>query len=215
MNNGRLIRTPFGISVFGSALLRVEPDIVSLNFAVSRLQEHPREAFEEVRKAAQAVRRYLEQAKVGEVSASRLNITQAYRYANGEQKFIGYTARMSFHVLLRQLERMEEILVGIVDAGVNEITSVEFQTTRLKEIRAEARRRAVEAAQAKAENYCTAAHVALGPIIHIEDVNPDDLNEREGHVTREIQPDDSGEIQVFDPGSIIVGAAVALAFKIE
>ena len=55
----------------------------------------------------------------------------------------------------------------------------------------------------------------LGKVLHIEDVNPDRLRGREGHVTFEIQPDDSGEIQVFDPGSIIVGAAVSIAFKIE
>jgi uncharacterized protein YggE len=215
MHQGQLIQTPFGINVFGSALIRVDPDIVSLNFAVSRLQQHPKDAFQEVRKASQGVRRYLEQAKVGEVGASRVSISQEFRYTDGEQKFIGYTARVAFHVLLRQLDRMEDVLTGIVDAGVNEITSVDFQTTRLKEVRAESRRRAIAAAREKAENYCSAAQVNLGKIIHIEDVNPDTLHGREGHVTYEIQPDDSGEIQIFDPGSIMVGAAVSIAFKIE
>jgi hypothetical protein len=215
MNHEQLIQTPFGINVFGSALIRVDPDIVSLNFAVSRLQQHPKDAFQEVRKASQGVRKYLEQAKVGEVGASRVSIEQSFRYTNGEQKFIGYTASIAFHVLLRQLDRMEEVLTGIVDAGVNEITSVDFQTTQLKEVRAEARRRAVAAAQEKAENYCNAAQVKLGKVIHIEDVNPDTLHGREGHVSYEIQPDDSGEIKVFDPGSITVGAAVIIAFKIE
>src|SRR5512145_734642 len=214
-NREQLIQTPFGINVFGSALIRVDPDIVSLNFAVSRLQKHPRDAFQEVRKAAQSVRKYLEQAKIGEVGASRVSISQSFRYVNGDQQFIGYTARIAFYVLLRQLDKMEEFLSCIVDTGVNEITSVEFQTTRLKELRAEARRRAITAAREKAENYCSAAQVHLGQVIHIEDVNPDTLRGREGHVSYEIQPDDSGEMQVFDPGSITVGAAVSIAFKIE
>ncbi|MBL0345392.1 SIMPL domain-containing protein [Candidatus Villigracilis affinis] len=215
MNQEQLIKTPFGINVFGSALIRVDPDVVSLNFSVSRLHQHPKEAFQDVRKASQGVRKYLEQAKVGEVGTSRVNISQTFRYISNENKFVGYTARVSFHVLLRQLDSMEDVLSGIVDAGVNEITSVDFQTTRLKEIRAEARRRAINAAREKAENYCTAAQVSLGKVIHIEDVNPDTLRGREGHVSYEIQPDDSGEIKVFDPGSITVGAAVIIAFKIE
>jgi uncharacterized protein YggE len=215
MNQDQLIKTPFGINVFGSALIRVDPDIVSLNFSVSRLHQHPKEAFQDVRKASQGVRKYLEQAKVGEVGTSRVNISQTFRYISNENKFVGYTARVSFHVLLRQLDSMEDVLSGIVDAGVNEITSVDFQTTRLKEIRAEARRRAISAAREKAENYCSAAQVHLGKVIHIEDVNPDTLRGREGHVSYEIQPDDSGEIKVFDPGSITVGAAVIIAFKIE
>lgn len=117
--------------------------------------------------------------------------------------------------MLRQLEKMEDVLAGIVDAGVNEVNGVDFQTTRLKELRAEARRRAVTAAREKAENYCNAAGVNLGKILHIEDVNPDVLCGREGHVIGEIQPDDSGEMQAFDPGSITVGAAVIIAYKIE
>ena len=215
MNQEQLIKTPFGINVFGSALIRVDPDIVSLNFSVSRLHQHPKEAFQDVRKVSQGVRKYFEQAKVGEVGTSRVNISQTFRYISNENKFVGYTARVSFHVLLRQLDSMEDVLSGIVDAGVNEITSVDFQTTRLKEIRAEARRRAINAAREKAENYCTAAQVSLGKVIHIEDVNPDTLRGREGHVSYEIQPDDSGEIKVLDPGSITVGAAVIIAFKIE
>ncbi|MBI5029690.1 MAG: SIMPL domain-containing protein [Chloroflexi bacterium] len=214
MNQAQLIQTPFGINVFGSALIRADPDIVSLSFAVSRLQQHPKDAFQEARKAAQGVRKYLEQVKVGEVGTSRVSISQSFKYTNGEQKFIGYTARVAFHVLLRQLDTMEDVLTGVVDAGVNEISNVDFQTTHLKEVRAEARRRAVAAAQEKAENYCNAAQVKLGKVIHIEDVNPDVLHGREGHVTYEIQPDDSGEIQVFDPGSITVGAAVSIAFQI-
>jgi uncharacterized protein YggE len=214
MNQEQLIKAPFGINVFGSALIRVDPDIVSLNFAVSRVHQHPREAFQEVRKASQGVRKYLEQAKVGEIGTSRVNISQTFRYISNENKFIGYTARVAFHVLLRQLDKMEDVLSGIVDAGVNEITNVDFQTTRLKEIRAEARRRAISAAREKAENYCDAAQVSLGKVIHIEDVNPDTLRGREGHVSYEIQPDDSGEIKVFDPGSITVGAAVIIAFNL-
>jgi len=215
MDQAQLIQTPFGVAVFGSTLIRVAPDIVSLDFAVSRLEQHPKDAFRKVREAAQSVRKYLEEAKVGEVGTSRVNISQTFRFVNGEQKFLGYTAKISFHLLLRQLDQMEDLLSGIVDAGVNEIARVDFQTTQLKEVRSEARRRAIAAAREKAENYCAAARVKLGKVIHIEDVNPDLLRGGEGHVANEILPDDGDEIGVFDPGSITVGAAVSMAFRIE
>lgn len=214
-NHSQLVRTPFGISVFGSSIIRVEPDIVSLNFAVSRLQQKPKDAFSDVKKAVQKVRKYLDQAEVDEVGSSRVTIEQSYRYSANENKFIGYTATIAFHVLLRNLDKIEDILSGIVDAGVNHIYSVNYQTTRLKELRADARRRAVEAAREKAENYCSAAGISLGKIIHIDHVNPDTLYSREGHVVREIQPDDSDDNQVFDPGSITIGGAVIIAFEID
>lgn len=206
---------PFGITVFGSSIVRSEPDIASLTFAVSRLAQHPKDAFHDARTGAQTVRTYLAHANMTEVGSSRINLSQSFRYIGGEQRFEGYLAKVSFHVLLRDLDRLEEVTAGVVEAGANEVHGLEFQTSRLKDIRAEARQRAVVAAREKAELYCTAAEVQLGRVIHIEDVNPDTLRGREGHVVRETQPDDEGTLGAFDPGSIIVGAAVLVAFEIQ
>ena len=211
MYQEQLIQNPFGITVFGSSLIKVEPDIVSLSFAVSRIHQHPKDAFQDVRSSSQSVRKYLEQAKVDEVNTSRVSISQTFRYISGEQKFLGYTAKVAFNVLLRKLDQMEDLLSGIVDAGANEIESVEFQTTKLKELRADARRQAISAAREKAENYCNAAGVTLGKVIHIEDVNPDNLRGRESHAEMGI----ANQLQAFDPGNITIGAAVIVAFKIE
>jgi uncharacterized protein YggE len=214
MNVTLSIQRPYGVSVFGSSVIRVEPDVASLEFAVSRLKQRPKDGFREAGEAAQSVRTYLARAEVGDVGSSRITLSQSFRYTGGEQHFVGYTAKVSFHVLLYYLDRMEEILLGVIDAGANEIHSVDFQTRRLKEIRKEARQRSVEAAREKAEILCRTAGVSLGPVIHIEDVNPDRLWGREGHVTRETQPDDEGPLRAFDPGSIVVRAAVMVAFEI-
>ncbi len=39
------IERPFGITVFGSSIMRIEPDIASLRFAVTRLEQHPKMHF--------------------------------------------------------------------------------------------------------------------------------------------------------------------------
>src|SRR5579859_4061846 len=140
MNLQQQIETPFGISVFGSAIVRVEPDIVSLNFAVSRLAQHPKEAFRDARAGSQAVRAFLTQENLSDVGTSRITLQSTFKYTGGETRFLGYTAQTAYQFLLRDLDRMEDILSGLVDAGVNKLDSVELQTSRLKEIRAEARR---------------------------------------------------------------------------
>ena len=215
MNHTQAIQNPLGVTVFGSAVLRVEPDIASLNFTVSRLEQHPKDAFAATRQAVAEVSQYLADSGIEEVGASRINLSQTFRYVGGENKFIGYQAEVSYHLLLTDLDQVEAILAGVVDAGVNKINSVDFQTKRLKELRAEARRRAVAAAREKAEIYCEAAGVSLGKVIHIEDVNPEQLRGREGHVTREIVPDDDELLKAFDPGSIVVGGAVIVAFALK
>jgi uncharacterized protein YggE len=204
-----------GIKVFGSAVLRVEPDVASLQFAVSRQAKKPREAFRETREAARGVRTYLVQAGVGDVAASRISLQQTHEYSGGKHHPTGYLARVGFHVVLTDLDRMEEVLAGVIDAGANEVSAVEFRTSRLKEHRAEARRRAVDAAREKAENYCRAAGVSLGAVVYLEDVNPDVLRGTgEGHTSTETPLDDAGAARALAPGSIVVGAAVSVTFAL-
>ena len=103
----------FGVKVFGSAVLRVEPDVASLQFAVSRQAKQPKDAFQETHKAVKVVRAYLAQAgAAGDVAASRITLTRTFEYTNGRQQPTGYSAKVAFNVLLSDLGRMEELLIG-------------------------------------------------------------------------------------------------------
>ncbi len=208
--------TAHGVRVFGSAVLRVAPDMASIIVAVSRLEPQPDSAFARARDAAQAINTYLHKAGVKDFGSSRVNLAQQYRFSNGENRFLGYQAKIGFNVVLREMDRVDGLLSGLIKAGANELTSVTFETTRLQVLRADARRRAVAAARAKAELYCEAAGVAVGQVLAIEDVNPESLNGRsESHALREPLPvDDTGDPGAIDPGAITVGAAVHVLYEL-
>lgn len=209
------IQSPFGVSVFGSALLRVSPDSASIIADITRLEQKPSDAFAKARKASQSVVEYLRHASVSEFGASRVSLSQDMRYVGGETRFMGYKARISFGVVLRSLDRVDEVISGLVDAGTNEIGSISFQTSRLREFRAEVRRLAIQAAKEKAQVYSEAAGVALGEVLHIQDVNPQVLQGRsEGHVKREPVVDNDTDKQLLDPSAIEVGAAVLVGFRL-
>jgi uncharacterized protein YggE len=205
-----------GIKVFGSAVLRVDPDLVSLRIAVWRQAKQPKDAFRETHHALERVRAYLTQAGIADVAGSHITLSQAYEYVEGRNRPTGYQGQVGLNVLLADLKRLEEVLVGVVDAGANQIAGVEFRTSRLKEFRAEARRRAVESAREKAEVYCRAAGIEVGPVISLEDVHPEALRGTgEGNTSDETPPDDGAAPRVFAPGSIVVGAAVTITFAID
>ena len=213
--NSQTITRPYGISVFGSALTSADPDKVTFSFAASSLKKHPKEAFAEAKNTAAKLRGFLQKAGIAEFGTSQLSLNETRQFSNGEHRFVGYTAKITFRVVLRDLDRFELLVTGLVDAGATEIAGVEFQTANLLELRAEARRRAVLAARSKAENYCRGAQVELGDVLHIEDVNPDTLRGRESHgYTAQPQIDDE-EANVFNPGAIIVGAAVQISFDLR
>ena len=215
MQSSASAKTSEGVQVFGSALLRVPPDIASIVVSVSRLEDEPTHAFSKAHASAKAVHSYLLRANVDEVQSSRITLSQETRYEHGEPRFIGYQARLGYHVILRDLDRVEEILIGLIDAGANELTSVTFETSQLKEIREDARARAIEAARRKAEVYAEAAGIGVGDVVFIEDMNPDFLSgRREGHVHYEAVIDDSGDLQAIDPGAITIGAAVTVVYSL-
>lgn len=205
-----------GVRVFGSAVVRVAPDTASIVVAVSRIELKPESAFAKAREGAQAVNKYLHQTGMTDFGSSRLTLSQEFRYNSGENKFVGYKAKIEFNVVLREMDRVDTLLSGLIAAGANELTSVTFQTTRLKELRAEVRRRAVAAAREKAEIYCHAAGVGVGRVVAIEDVNPEQLSGRyEGHTYREpAPPDDEDEPGAIDPSAITVGAAVYVVYEL-
>lgn len=173
--NSQVIEHPFGISVFGSALLRVPPDSVTIRAAITRLEERPSEAFAKARKAEQSVSAFLRKAPVKESGLSRISLSQEYRFANSERRPIGYVARIGLTVVISELEQIERVLSGLVDAGANEIAATEFHTVKLKELRARARELAINAARDKAGIYAAAAKVTVGQVLHIQDVNPNTL----------------------------------------
>ncbi|MEQ8788610.1 MAG: SIMPL domain-containing protein [Pirellulaceae bacterium] len=209
-------RAANGIKVFGSAIVRVAPDTASIAVAVTRLEKEPKKAFSKAHAGARAVHDYLKSAAVDDVRSSRITLTQEHQYRNGENKFLGYQARLGYSIVVRDLDRVEELLIGLIDAGANELTSVTFETSRLKDVREDARRRAIAAARHKAEVYAAASDVGVGAVVLIEDVNPDVLTGRyEGHVHREPMIDDPGDIKAVDPGAITVGAAVNVVFEIK
>lgn len=209
------ITNPFGITVFGSSISRVPPDIASIRAAVSVLEQKPADAFSASKTSARSVQEFLRKQNVAEFGTSRVALTRTLKFANGVQQFAGYQARITFSILLKDLDRVDELAEGLVSAGANEIERIVFEKTKLKEIRAEARRMAVSAALDKAQNYCAAGGVELGRILHIEDVNPLSLRAemaRGAHMGINVNEDD-GDVGAFDPSLIEVAAEVFVCYE--
>jgi uncharacterized protein YggE len=201
------------ITVFGSATNRVYPDLVSIRGSVSSLETKPSDAFSKAKQSARSVQDYLGTVQNAEFGVSRASLVRHTRFANGRQEFAGYYAKVSFRISLTELDRADEVTERLVAAGMNEIEQISFETSKLKEKRAEARRRAVAAAIDKAANYCSAAGAALGPIIHIQDADPTRLP-MHGAGGRGFAAEEDDEHGALDPSLIEIGGAVYATFEI-
>jgi uncharacterized protein len=216
------IQRALGISVFGSHLIRVDPDYASIELAVTRLAPKPDPAFVEARKGAQAVRAALSAMKLPDrdVRTSQITLAQEFEQVGGHRKFAGYRARIGVRVVLQDVAQTENVLITAVDAGADVIQRVSFGTRQLRELRARAREAAFAAATAKAELYGRAAEVRLGTVVHIEDVNPDE-SARRGYSSNapdvDLVPDgdETAGDGAYSPSAIVVSAAVMVCFAIQ
>jgi uncharacterized protein len=212
------IEHPVGANVYGSAVLRTEPDRALAEIGVARVASTAKAAFAATGKAVDAVIESVRRNNIPPeaVEVSRVVLTTAHEGFGQAQKFIGYRARVTFRILIGRLDGVEKILADAVEAGANEVMSVKYLTSQLAEVRAQARREAVAAARRKAEVYCEAAGVSLGHVLHIEDMNPDSKVYRGGQVeatASELQDDDAAPGALMS-GSLVVSAAVMVAWSI-
>lgn len=205
----QMVERPWGITAFGAASVRASPDLVRVRFRIVRVAPQPAAAFEAARAAVRAVRAALRGHGLGDaaVENSRLDLRTATEYVDGSRKFAGYQCQAAFAVESRALDDVEPLLVDIVAAGANEIERVDFDVAAKRELRAEARRKAVAAARAKAELYAEAAGVRVGVVLHIEDVDPEQPGTERYRSHAEAA---ATTAQDLAPGHIVVSAAVIL-----
>jgi len=209
----QLIERAWGITAYGAASVKAKPDLVRVSFKVTRVQQQPSEAFAAANDAAVAVRQTLRAHQIADagVERSRLDLKSLWSGYGNERKFLGYGCSASFVVESAALDDVQSLLVDVVGAGANEIDSVDFDVRSKPELRAEARRQAVQAARRKAELYAEAAGVRLGAVVHIDDVDPDNVgNEMRGNAMA-----GDGVTQTLAPGHVVVSAAVILGFSIN
>ena len=143
MYGNQSIERPFGASVFGSSVMLIEPDIAVIQFSTSHKKPNAIEAFLETQKSASAVDAFLRQSGYQEFGSSRIKLESKTRYVDGENQHTGYLAQVEFRLTLRDLDRLESLLLGIIEADANEIDSVDYQVNNLTELRAISRQNAV------------------------------------------------------------------------
>jgi len=211
----QLVERPWGVAAYGAASVKAMPDLVRIRFKVVRLEQTPSQAFAHASDAVHGVRQVLRQRGVPDraVERSRLLLRSSWSLGvRAERKFLGYECQAAFAVESDDLDDVQQLLIDLVAAGANEIEGVDFDVSTKSELRSEARRQAVAAARAKAGLYAEAAGTRLGPVLHIDDVDPErgGLGLYRGHG----EFGEAAAAEDLAPGHVVVSAAVILGFSI-
>ena len=156
----------------GTAIIRVQPDKATLRLGVQTFAPTPRESQAKnariVEQMLQAIRD--EGVPAQDIATDYLALRPEYdNLKYGERKIVGYWTDNAVVVTLRQVDKLSDVLVAALDAGATTVDDVTFSTTRLRELRDQARAMAVQAAMEKAHDLAGAVSLTTGDVQSINE----------------------------------------------
>lgn len=154
-------------SVNGTGTVSAVPDIAVADIAITVEGATSTAAQDEANTKSNAVVEYLKNTgiKTADIKTSGYNVYPQYDYTDGRTRIRGYQVTQSLTVKIRDLDKANTIIDGVVDAGANQVSSLRFEIDEPEKLKAEAREKAIAEAKEKAEELVDQLGVRLGDIV--------------------------------------------------
>ena len=168
-------RTSQGVTVQATGTVKVVPDGVSFNFAVSVLAQSSETAMSDASTTAEQVRAALDAAGVAKDDIATQNISVYPEYASsstGSQTLSGYRAQQVFTVTLRDTAKAGEVVDSVIAAVGNSLQVYGVTPTLLDTDAAvaQAREAAIKSAKEKAKDYAGLVDEELGSVVYVTEI---------------------------------------------
>lgn len=168
-------KTSQGVTVQATGTVKVVPDGVTFNFAVSVLAQSSETAMSDASAAAEQVRAALDAAGVAKDDIATQNISVYPEYVSsstGTQTLSGYRAQQVFTVTLRDTAKAGEVVDSVISAGGNSLQVYGVTPTLLDTDAAvaQAREAAMKSAKEKAKDYAGLVDEELGSVVYVTEI---------------------------------------------
>ncbi|MCL9770221.1 SIMPL domain-containing protein [Flavobacterium sp. HXWNR69] len=150
--NAQDVKTVSQISVSGEGKIKVIPDEALITVAV---ENSGKEATEVKKKNDEIVDKVLKLIKqngiaITDFQTQRINLYKNYDY---DTKKYNYVANQTLSIHLKNLSKYDKLMMDLVESGINSIQGVEFKSSKIKELETQARKKAMQNAKQKADDY--------------------------------------------------------------
>ncbi|MCL6462342.1 MAG: SIMPL domain-containing protein [Flavobacterium micromati] len=156
------------INVSGEGKVKVIPDEATIEVTVETKGNNAKDVKKQNDIKIEAALKFIKKMNLApsDFKTQRVALNPQYDY---EKKKHNYNATQTIEILLKDLSKYDELMEGLVDAGINRIDSVTFQSSKLVQYQSEARKLAIKEAKLKAEDYVSVIGQKVGRAITISD----------------------------------------------
>ncbi len=159
------------ITVNGEAVVKVQPDQIIITFGIETWDKNIMAAKQENNEILKRAVVVIKESGIPDKNIQTDYLSIEPRYGDNYEKrnFIGYFVRNTFVVTVAGPDKVENLVTGVLQSGVNYIHSINFQTTEFKKYREQARELALNAAKEKAEKMAGTLGQLIGNPIQISE----------------------------------------------
>jgi uncharacterized protein YggE len=205
------------ITTLGEATITVVPDEILLNFTITSQDGNIEGAKEKNRSvSSKAISFLLKEAGIEEkhIQTRYMNIRPVKKNYNSPVIDF-YSAQQSFNVCIKDLDKFEPIIDGLLNNGITEIGNPQFRTTKLEEYKMEAKLKAVKHARDKASALAKELGQDIGRAHRINEF-ANQGGPRPAYAEMSVRSADSDGGQAgFATGELQIKASVQVAFELR
>jgi uncharacterized protein YggE len=165
--------SPSTLQVTGHGSVRVEPDTASVILGVDVIRPTLNEAQSDATTQMNAVLEALASEGIADEDIQTVNysvnIIRDYDEMGNPSDIRGFQVSNQVSVIIREIDRVGEILDAVVSVGANSIYGISFYVQDTTDATNQARSLAVDNARAQAEQLASAAGLTLGRILTISE----------------------------------------------
>ncbi|HZH70336.1 MAG TPA: SIMPL domain-containing protein [Flavobacteriaceae bacterium] len=156
------------VSVTGEGTVKIIPDQVTVRFSIENSGKEVKDVKSKNDQTTHEVLAALKKMKIADkdIQTQHVRLNKTYDY---QSKTYLYSASQTIVVLLRDLNNYDNVMMAILNAGINRIESVSFGVSNMEELQAEARLKAVKNAKIKATAYASELGQEIGKAIVISE----------------------------------------------
>lgn len=165
--------SPAIVTVLGHGSVTVTPDTASVTIGVQITKPTLPEAQEEATTQMTAVLDAIKAAGIDEKDIQTayysVNVLQNYDNNGNPTEVTGYQVANQVNVLVRDLDKVGQLLEDVVAAGANSIYGITFGVADPSDAQSQARAAAVADAKKRADELAQAAGLTLGRVLSISE----------------------------------------------
>ncbi len=161
------------VSFSGEGKVVAKPDIAKISLSIVTDALTSKVAQDENSRKSKAITDFLKKQSIDDkdIKTTGYNIYPQYKYPQygGQPTITGYQVNQTMEVKVRDLDKISDILDGVVGAGTNQVNQLSFEIDDPDALKAGARAKAVADAKKKANELQSQVGISLGKIVNFSE----------------------------------------------